>query len=870
MDIYSVAETSDPAFRAIVHSYDPDIHDLEDFVDQLYQRQCVYCPVKEILYEDALKRAEAQAASTWSAYDHLRDKFKSMAGKAREFWQNQTIKRRRAYLKRAWGRKLPEVHQPDLVVFLDQVSGVVGVAAHMLSNTKEKFEEESDRFRLPQINYADLADGDDSLPSMMESRARNDPCAFWKDDLRRQALGQNILTHLFLPYAEMDFRSRSGYGVPRPFKPKEGIPDKGVPEIQRIVHFETKASGAGFLILDAQERLYGFLQKMSEILLEDMGAVQTAVGGSTQVIAPQAASTGSEHLRMILREPYILPTSDGVQQLCQLARAHLNASEDHLWKLRENPHYYRVTIREQVEHHWGWVLDSSNKRHPLIDAFSLGHSSKKNNILWEWAIRRTLVPSVLFCEMWNEIFQSLNRIELVIQHPPNISPETALSDEYISAIFLLRRCLQAQISLCLGGEMFLSHPSMRSHLVRVTEPNTALGEQGKSTFDTKQNVKKDDYRDRLIRVFQFLSLPGGIRLTGLRNLTSYAMFLSEGRATTGEASEVTTLFSRLVMRFLGDLSSMAEILYQLERSQPTLAHYNQFKLGQDLEVRFFQPNSFGNTVLRLNEIVTNSGMLTPTMLSFGAPVGSYFEYPIDKPPNKKRREQILKGEERLATFWEHILTTKLFTEASEYLKQVIKSQVIFQTPRDAPSTTEAVASTSTAVASSSQTAPLDPVAPFGGTFQFQEPAAQSRPVAPKEKEKTRGVPGKSSADLPPAEIDVEMTEAPLVFEVDADGWEMVNMLFHIPGARPSSEARWTEFLRLLRVMGFEARQLGGSAWVFNPMPGSALHGKGPVIVHEPHGSGAGGRKLAFQYARVNGDILRHRYGISGENFALSD
>ncbi|KAK1767342.1 hypothetical protein QBC33DRAFT_538043 [Phialemonium atrogriseum] len=71
---------------------------------------------------------------------------------------------------------------------------------------------------------------------------------------------------------------------------------------------------------------------------------------------------------------------------------------------------------------------------------------------------------------------------------------------------------------------------------------------------------------------------------------------------------------------------------------------------------------------------------------------------------------------------------------------------------------------------------------------------------------------------------------------------------------------------MMTGIGFAARKLAGSAWEF--LPAEAMRLPGSVILHEPHGAGAGGRQLTFHYARVDGDILRHRYGISGENFVL--
>lgn len=857
MDIYNISTVNDPAFQATFRAFNPNKDTLDEFLSKLHRTGRPTIPVREISLDEGRDRANRQSTSIWASYRSLKQTYEPISAQVHQFWRKQTAKQREAFLKKAWGAELPRVHRPDLVAYLSLVTNVDRTSITMRYGADDTIRNDADTLRLPQINYEALAGQVDSLPSLMESRARDDPCAFWKDDLGRQALGQFLLTRVFIPCVAMSFVSEHGYGHPTSFEKGENAQ-----EIKDVLTFQSKTSGEGFLILDAQERLYNFLDNMAGLLRKALAAVPAGMGSTTQVVPPRVEPTRQEYLDMIMDEPYTRTMPEDITQLCQLALAHMKAAEDHLWKLRENPHYYREAILEQIDHHWGWVHDKDGNKFLGVDKFSLGNTSKTNNVIWGWAILKTLASAVLFCEMWNEVFQYLSRIAMTVEDPANQGNDVPMLEAYVPAAYFLRKCLQTLVGLSDGGEMFFSHPQMRDIMLRTTPPDTTLSQSNRSTFAKRMNQAKDEDRDRLIRTFQLLSVHFGISRAGLRNLTSYAMFLSEGKATTEKGSEVGDRFSPLASKFLGDLSSMTEILYQVELVAPSMVPFNLFQTEELLDERFYAENAFGKVMDRLANISRTPDSLSSKIVDFGSAANKHFEYPIDMPPNKKRKEQIKAAEKRLDNLWDLVLKEKLFTEATPYLKVVIATQKISRT------LARAEESTLDPGPSGSQQVPGVTATPFGGKSQQEQPGWRA-PALPKGKEKTRGPAGEEqSGGDEGGEDDEEMEEAPIVFEVDKNGWDMASKLFHMPGEKPSGSAKWTDFLRLMTTMGFGSRKLGGSAWEFRPEEGTALAGRGSVIVHEPHKAGAGGRQLTFQYARVDGDMLRHRYGITGTNFVL--
>lgn len=263
MDIYNYLPNCDPAWEAVAQGFDPKAQRPEGFLRSLGLGQVGGPQAPEILtFDEACNAADELSIPIWSSFHALEAITHQSNGNTAAKWGALSQAERVIKLEEAWGCKMPESHGPHMEQFLKHVDRLdaQGVVLRDRLNLLKNL----DALRLPQINLADLASNVHNIPALLQSRTRLPPPAFWRDDLRRQYLGQNtcILQGPFIALHAMFFDDEVDYGRPVPF-----AGDTNDATFESLLCRDACASGDGFLVLQAQARLYVFLAALAKDLL---------------------------------------------------------------------------------------------------------------------------------------------------------------------------------------------------------------------------------------------------------------------------------------------------------------------------------------------------------------------------------------------------------------------------------------------------------------------------------------------------------------------------------------------------------------------------------------------------------------------------
>ncbi|KAH7124217.1 hypothetical protein EDB81DRAFT_812100 [Dactylonectria macrodidyma] len=762
-------------------------------------------------------------------------------------WTKKTRQQRLRILLKAWP-DMPTSHRPDFEAFTKESP-----------EQRERGTQHADSFMWPYINLEDLSQTR-LLLLLLNARGHNPPSAFAGADNDAMHLGKvsRAIVPIFLNEHIMVLNgadSAEEYGKLLAWEDHEDAFEWMHTRKQYI-------PGEGLVILQAQERLLGFLVECCQELLHDIPAdIMTSDSFPIQPAPPmksESESLGFESLAVMAAEaPYRLPAQLDLGRIESLLGARASAAEDHLWTLREDPSYFAQQLLETRDHRQEMMKDTLGHPHP---------TTRRNcdTILWARVIGNVLTDAYLALELFSELHRQTRELQLLQQkYATTISPSKDLPKDYLLALLKFRYYLNqgAKGPLNLLKVVVVASPPMRKFYVR--EPSNDINST-KIAIKSKPGQKMTKVEGRLIWLLRTLwEDDKDLFFAGL------SLVVDELERLLRAEQPAQELVSGYVMRVIGDISIIAQCLRQLNLYQPWAQNFENAAVDweDDIENNFTQATKpWGQILAALRE----QNLILVAKL--GEPSPGKFTYPISKRRTRENVDALRLAELNLDKVW---IQADRVMYAAEINLDGTSIQRLLSQPRMLRRTPEWIEPTvkvkEEQVSDPDSDALIEPFSTlFSGLSQVSAGKITrshlSPPIEPKVKVKTRGTTSKPQIDSTEASETTGHSpgDTQSSFPVDSRALKVFRTLFFNPTMTSTpAEVPWKDFLHAMISAGFKVEKLYGSVWQFSP---TNLDVERSIHFHEPHPKG----KLAFEVARRYGRRLNRAYGWFGGMFVLKE
>ena len=473
----------------------------------------------------------------------------------------------------------------------------------------------------PDMNVEDLVKGK-TLLLLLNSRGRNTPRMFAHADWEAMRVG-----HV------------SGACMPPSFLNLHTILLEGdtVETYGRLVSWDDEEDamekmfnglgfgpGEGLMILEIQQKLLGFLLGCCYSILHEMDP-GTMISETAVKPEPAPLSDGGDwpNLATIVAEaPYRLPAQLDFMRLKALVNAKRSSVEDHIRAMREDPGYLADVLGDWSEHRQEKLLDTRNKRHPVLD----------EPLFWERVIGDVVTSAYSGLVIWDILSEQLAELAtLQAEYSEDITPDATLPPEYLKALltfrYILDQASKGPISLLKLG--LPASPNYRSIFVR--EPHVP----GSTMIIVQSKTKMDE----LIWLFGNLWNDDQLHLLSLPGLMDEIEHLIET-----DPKEKAKISSWVAGNY-SDLGLIARVKHELELYQPWAAGFDHAYVDFREEIE----KDFPRRVAAIAEVQLN--FKGPDVARFGNPSDGRFHYPSDKRRTKATTESLRKAEANLDLFW---------------------------------------------------------------------------------------------------------------------------------------------------------------------------------------------------------------------------
>lgn len=758
-------------------------------------------------------------------------------------WWKKNHTQRLKILLQAWP-DMASVHRPDFQAFRREVKGD--------RETRTLFR---DHYMWPYINQDDLCKPN-VLLLLLNARGRNLPGVFAAGDLEAMYLGRR-LGALKSPHVRGYIMVMDGplheedYGklVPRDLKSDwlEGDQKQISP-------------GEGLLILEAQDRLLGFLVSCCQQILHDISATEMFSDRFPLVTEPplkaETEVNGFNSLAIMASEaPYRIPAKLDFDRLISILSAKASAAKDHLWALREDPGYFFEHVREMKEHDPENVKDE-NGHTPFDGCEGLQR-------FWASSITVMLCDAYGNHEMYSQLRDEARHLQALQKlHESQIVPEKDLPEDYLWAILKFYTDLrEIAVRVCFRLQVATASPPMRHLCVRAQPTSSSESEIVQISFILGKKISKVE--GQLILLLSTLCEFGRSA-----DAFRWTLVMDELERLLESEPRAKELISPYIAGRLSELSIISHCMRQLERYQPwarsfvNMAAMRQKQLGED----FFRRFSAWITMKKKFKFRTMEEIFEKTH-----PVGGKFNYPVGKRRSKENVEALRRAESKLDDFWA-LFDERMFRDA-ENIDTTALYQLLSQ-PRALQRTPEWTEPPSTQKSTpSSGSLPGIVIKPFSAFYISQPGNGLDHPRGcisspQRHKVKTRKAASDNVAENdirdqlvpdPPAHMG-----PPSQVRVDRRTYHVFRTLFFNPAATSTpTEIPWIDFVRAMVAVGFSAELLYGSVWLFCPLMNDQEQS---IQFHEPHPR----RKLHFTTARRFGRRLNRAFGWTGDTFIMKE
>ncbi|CAJ2502979.1 Uu.00g103730.m01.CDS01 [Anthostomella pinea] len=864
-------------------------------------------PLHTITAEQARAEASLMATSIFKNWKELQDIARRHEPNIQKRWTKSSVPKRKEILidsfrvsaRSSDTSNMPQTHNPDVAAWRN---------THDLNTWKirKTMVDENGRainrtpFMWPHLNLEDLATKEPLL-LMINARAHNPPDSFASADLASIGFGSSVGSirfHKLVGYV-MHFRGRKTadeYG-----QIFCAASDNCLIEALETRKVNTVAEG--LWILEIQQRVYTFLVQCCRKILHDIP--QTSLLDSTLAIQPQppmptATSTGGiQSLAVaILESQYKLPATIDFDRMEQVVDAKLEAAEDHLWSMREDPGYYESVVLEWEEHQLEQVQiqEEWGKAYPIFASFL---TSKNDKWYREGLVAQIAVTAINMAEYWYVVWEKVVKLRKVHRiHQADVSPDSDLPADLARAFHELCYLLESHENIikccwedcCFGCCVVCgykgtckptckttesTHPDVSERKVLVIDNTPSMLQQGfmasppmrktfcrfpdpedpfKSRIDYDRAPKAGAKRE-LCWLFEMLIQEWQRPMACRRTL------LTELDNLTQKDVATRTYTSSWVADQIAEFSLVADCLHQISLYQPWAS---SFKYGMEQAFEDLQAD-FKNTTKYIRDIRCDVRLLAmgcPDKMSCGVPTEGRFSYPAAKRRTKENVEAMILAEFHLDNFWDSLWET--LNDMGCLLSPRLKAVFERERQRTAPWI-------ETPKPQRKQRVDHDYALskPFGGLHLYETLDTNSKGVnkaIEKIKAKTKGKPHPAFG----IQESTEETPEPIenlqpVLKVSKRALKVFRKLFFQPSVSDEpGEIEWKEFLHAMVSAGFTAVKLYGSVWHFQPL---GLDVNRSIQFHEPHDHGS---KITYTEARRFGRRLSRAYGWQGDTFQLAD
>ncbi|KAK7977617.1 hypothetical protein PG996_003671 [Apiospora saccharicola] len=273
----------------------------------------------------------------------------------RRRWKKKSHSERKKLLQKTWPY-IPTKHRADF--------GAVRPLNEMTMPSKEELEENLESCMWPDLNLEDLA-LPEPLPLMLSARSSaHDPSSFADADWARSiyaTIGLAISDYRsfaikFFPKGHSIFRNEHTADTYGNIKQcGSDCTHSGLAACR--IGFDV---GRGVLLLEVQARIYNFMVEVCKTVVHDKDSGDLT--GSHIPIIPRPlednaapASLGSLK-QAAIRAPYRVPADMDTDRMIEMVSAKVDAAEDHLHSMREDPAYFADTLRDFEAHDTEWLL----------------------------------------------------------------------------------------------------------------------------------------------------------------------------------------------------------------------------------------------------------------------------------------------------------------------------------------------------------------------------------------------------------------------------------------------------------------------------------------------------------------------------------
>ncbi|KAI4944897.1 hypothetical protein J4E91_008241 [Alternaria rosae] len=697
----------------------------------------------------------------WSTLCCIITKFE---GEVRARWLKKSKGQRRAILEKAWPSQLPKNHRPDI----DR--SVLNACPH------QRHSHGLAHYAFPHLNLEDLTKPNPLL-ILLNAHGRH---GMWKFALLDYELAP--LIHLRSALLE-----KTRYTM--------GLNCEGYGQ---IVEWNTEEDAA---------------ESMSR------GDTIHPLPGSHIMAIDQDFTS----LNAIVREAcYRVPTLADLGRLEALVSACQNATEDHIWLLREDPGYFRESTLECKKH-----------RPELLPGIHCKqtHKSARNEVLWPRVLHSVATDCYIDLFMWNELRQrisELNHLSLLYKDElgfGKLGGKEELPEDFSESLveawsFLEFFQLEIIQELRLAWSSSLEIRAYFSQECDHSVEDMVVGIK----FTSKGSRKRDKELERVFTLFKYLWEPPVRQSLKVHTLVETLDNLLQ---TNERARNLTSPFAASL---LSKLSIVSECLRQLSFFLPWAKRVQYSAKQRQTELMAAYAINLSRWHSTLNKTFEGTNLA-----DLGKP-GARFRYTVNKRRSRMTVENLRSAEAALDAFW-HAADVR-FRECTGTTPHDIVSGLIKELSNDLHDPSKQITGA------------------FDKTNLNNTKKAKSHGRAALNTEDDH----ENNPNMPaaPTNIDAQPT-----FRLDKRAHKVFRTLFHSPLSRDHpGDIPWHDFLYAMVATGFAAQKLQGSAWQFTPRD---LDVEQPIQFHEPHPT----HKLPFTWARRFGRRLARTYGWTGDMFQLA-
>ncbi|KAL8830792.1 MAG: hypothetical protein Q9170_005575 [Blastenia crenularia] len=689
-----------------------------------------------------------------------------------------------------------------------------------------------DCWLLPSLNLEDLSKPRNLL-LFLRSRARNPPGTFVNADTNSVHLGY-VARALIAPYL-------SGYTMLLARQNTQLAYGRMISWDEDPEAFEMMSTGIGLQpgeglqVMEIQQRKMQFLQKCTQLILQDLplnetGAPKPSVP-SDNIFAETASSQWPSLTQEIEEAPYKVPDPFDMARLRSFIVARRNEAEDNIWSLREDPSHFQDAVIEWSDHRQEKLLTASGKSHPVL----------RQDVFWERVLSNLVLNAYTDLVSWDIVLKEVDHLaKIKPPQPNNTTAGQQLSKEFSQALahfeYLIEQCIKGPIGNWKVA-MVASPPLRQLYVREPQDPHSTRIRVASKTSSRKKG-------DHLLWLLEIFLQDDQLFLCGLENVCDEL----EREIRSNQASRER--ISPYIAHLISELSLLGEIKRQIGLMTPGP---RILKVLEEDEKKA----EFSKKTKLLKDIFEALTGAHQNYTSTGIPLSKY-NYPSNKRRTLATTRTMQQAENNLDAFWSQIdenCSKRTGKSLHQLLDGLLKDRPLQRTADwvESDSKLQHRKENIKLDATSSQLAALEL------QNRTEETVTATYLAQEKQKPKTRGIPQISPSTAAP-DIAPTNDDKPRIFEVSKRGFKVFTTLFYMPTEEePPGELPWSEFLSAMASVGFSIKKLDGSAWIFAPVDDEW---KQSIIFHEPHP----GSKIPFQVARRFGRRLWRTYGMSSDNF----